>query len=102
MVLVDFSMSPLGRGESVGRYVARILDVIDASGLDYRAHAMGTIIEGEWDEVMAVVTRCFEVMSGESDRVTATIKVDWRRGRAGRLGSKLDSVECTLGRKLRT
>jgi uncharacterized protein YqgV (UPF0045/DUF77 family) len=51
---------------------------------------------------MGVVSRCFEVVSADSDRVTATIRIDWRRGRSGRLQSKLDSVERTLGRKLRT
>lgn len=60
MVLLEFSMSPLGKGESVGEYVARSLEIIDQSGLDYRLHAMGTVVEGEWDEVFAVVKRCFE------------------------------------------
>jgi uncharacterized protein (TIGR00106 family) len=102
VVLLEFSMSPLGKGESVSTYVARSMDVIDASGLDYRANAMGTILEGEWDEVIDVVTRCFRLMSQDCDRVTATIKVDFRRGRTGRLSSKIESVERKLGRKVRT
>ena len=57
MVLLEFSMYPLGRGESLSRYVARSLEIIDASGLDYRCHAMGTVIEGEYDEVMDVVQK---------------------------------------------
>ena len=51
MVLLEFSMSPLGKGESVGKYVARSLDIIDKSGVDYRLNPMGTVLEGEWDEV---------------------------------------------------
>jgi uncharacterized protein (TIGR00106 family) len=102
MVLLEFSMSPLGKGESVSEYVSRSLEIIDASGLDYRMHAMGTVIEGEWEQVVDVVTRCFERMSQDCDRVTATIKVDYRRGRSGRLESKVESVEGKLGRKLRT
>ena len=43
MVLLEFSMSPLGKGESVSRYVARALEVIDQSGVSYRLHAMGTL-----------------------------------------------------------
>ena len=50
MVLLDFSMTPLGQGESVSPYVARSLKIIDDSGLDYRLHAMGTIVEGEIDQ----------------------------------------------------
>jgi len=102
MVLLEFSMSPLGKGESVSRYVARSLEIIDESGLDYRMNPMGTVLEGEWDEVMAVVTRCFERMSEDCDRVTASIKIDYRKGRRGRLESKIESVEDRLGRKVRT
>ena len=47
MVLLEFSMSPLGKGDSVSDYVARSLQIIDESGLAYELHAMGTIIEGE-------------------------------------------------------
>ena len=47
MVLLEFSMAPLGQGESVSAQVARILDVIDRSGVPYRLTPMGTILEGE-------------------------------------------------------
>ena len=59
MVLLEFSMSPLGKGESVSKYVARSLDIIDKSGVAYRLNPMGTVLEGEWDEVMAVVKKCY-------------------------------------------
>jgi len=58
MVLLEFSMTPLGKGESVGQYVARSLEIIDASGLDYRLHAMGTVIEGEIDQVLGLLQQC--------------------------------------------
>jgi uncharacterized protein (TIGR00106 family) len=102
VVLLEFSMSPLGKGESVSRHVARSLEIIESSGLDYRMNSMGTVLEGEWDEVMAVVTRCFERMSEDCDRVTASMKIDYRKGRSGRLESKIESVESRLGRKVRT
>ena len=59
MVLLEFSISPLGKGESVSKYVSRALDIIDKSGVDYRLNPMGTVLEGEWDEVMAVVKKCY-------------------------------------------
>jgi uncharacterized protein (TIGR00106 family) len=102
MVLLEFSMSPLGKGESVGKYVARSLDIIDKSGVDYRLHAMGTILEGEWDEVFAVVRKCYERMRNDCPRVVVSIKVDHRRGARGRLAGKAASVEKRLGRKLET
>ena len=63
---------------------------------------MGTIIEGEWQEVMAVVTACFEAMRADCDRVSTQIKIDYRAGPGGRLKSKVDSIERKLGRKLAT
>ena len=102
MLLLEFSMSPLGKGESVGPYVARSLEIIDRSGIDYRVHAMGTILEGDWDEVFAVVRKCFAVMRKDCNRISMTLKVDYRRGKAGRLKPKVTSVERRLGRKLKT
>jgi uncharacterized protein (TIGR00106 family) len=102
MVLLEFSMSPLGKGESVGQYVARSLEIIDRSGVDYRLHAMGTVLEGDWDEVFAVVRRCFEAMRRDCNRISVAIKVDYRKGRTGGLQSKVASVERRLGRKLKT
>lgn len=100
MVLLEFSMTPLGKGESVSEYVSRSLEIVEASGLDYRLHAMGTVIEGEWDEVFAVVKKCYEAISEHCDRITCSIKVDARKGTGGRLSAKVKSVEEKLGRKL--
>jgi uncharacterized protein (TIGR00106 family) len=100
MILLEFSMSPLGKGESVGAYVARSLEIVEKSGLDYRLHAMGTILEGEWDEAMAVVKRCYEAMRTDCPRISCSIKIDAREGASGRLASKVQSVEKRLGHKL--
>src|SRR5262249_55556387 len=102
MVLLDFSMSPLGKGESVAPYVARCLEIVAASGLDYRLHAMGTTIEGEWDQVFAVVRRCFAALQPDCDGISCSIKVDYRKGRAGRLVSKVQSVQALVKQPLKT
>jgi uncharacterized protein (TIGR00106 family) len=102
MVLVEFSMSPLSAGESVSAYVARSLDIIDKSGLPYQLTPMGTIIEGEWPEVMAVVTACFDAMRTDCSRISTSMRIDYRAGPGGRLKSKVASVEKKLGRKLST
>jgi uncharacterized protein (TIGR00106 family) len=102
MVLLEFSMSPLGRGESVGKYVARSLDIIDKSGIAYRLNPMGTVLEGEWDEVMAVVKKCYERMKRDCNRISCSIKIDYRKGHEGRLSSKVASVERRLKRKVKT
>lgn len=102
MVLLEFSMSPMSKGESVSAFVARSLDIIDRSGLPYQLTPMGTIIEGEWAEVMAVVTACFEAMRVDCPRIGAHIKIDYRAGPGGRLASKVASVQEKVGRKLAT
>ena len=101
MVLLEFSMSPLGKGESVSKYVSRSLDIIDKSGVPYRLNPMGTVLEGEWDEVFAVVRKCYERMRKDCNRVSCSIKVDYRKGHSGRLLSKVASVEKTLKRAIK-
>ena len=102
MVLLEFAMAPSGQGESMSRKVARIIDLIDRSGVPYQLTPMGTILEGEWAEVMGVVTSCFETLSADCPRIGVHIKIDYRAGPAGRLTSKVEAVEQRLGRKLKT
>ena len=101
MVLLEMSIVPMGSGDSVSQFVAECVDLVDQSGLDYRLHAMGTIVEGELSEVLSLLERCIEQTAKHSDRVTCTAKLDFRRGRQGRLKSKVDSVEKKLGRAVR-
>jgi uncharacterized protein (TIGR00106 family) len=102
MVLLEMSITPLGKGDSVSSYVAECVDIIDRSGLDYELHSMGTIVEGELDQVLDLLRRCIEQMATHSDRVTCAAKLDFRRGPGGRLKSKVTSVEQKLGRSLNT
>jgi uncharacterized protein (TIGR00106 family) len=100
--LLEFSMTPLDKGPSVSAYVSRSLDVVDQSGIPYRLNPMGTVIEGTWEEVLGVVTQCFETMRQDCERISVAIKIDWRRGHSGRLTGKIASVERHLGRRLET
>ena len=97
MVLLEMSITPLGKGESVGQFVAECVELVDQSGLDYELHAMGTIVEGERDQVLDLMRRCIEQVAQHSDRVTCTAKLDFRRGQSGRLKSKVTSVEQSWG-----
>ncbi len=102
MVLLEFAMTPTGQGESLSAAVARILDVIDRSGVAYQLTPMGTILEGEWDAVMGVVTACFKTLQADFPRVGMNLKMDYRAGGGSRLRSKIAKVEEHLGRKLKT
>jgi len=98
--LVEFSMSPLDKGVSLSEYVSRSLDIIDRSGLPYRLNPMGTVLEGEWEQVFAVIQQCYERMSSDCERISCVIKVDWREGETGRLDAKIAKLEQRLGRPL--
>lgn len=102
MVLLQFSMYPTDKGASVSDYVTRSLEIIDDSGLPYKLGPMGTCLEGEWDEVMAVVTRCFERMQQDCGRVAVNLTVDYREGDQPRLDRKVATVKAKAGRDLRT
>ena len=101
MVLLEFSMFPIDKGESLSPFVARSLDIIDRSGVDYRCHAMGTTLEGEFEEVMEVVKECFGAMAEDCNRIECSIKLDYRKGGRGRLEGKVASVEQKLGRAVK-
>lgn len=101
MLLAEFSIWPMDKGESVGAYVARCLDIVDRSGLPYKLGPLGTCIEGEWPEVMATIQKCYEELARDCNRISCTVKMDWRKGKTGRLESKVASVERQVGRKLK-
>lgn len=102
MILLEFSMTPIGKGQSVAKYVSRSLDIIDKSRVDYRLNPMGTVLEGGWDEVMGVVKKCFDKMKTDCNRISISVRIDYRVGPKGRLEGKINSVEKRLKRKLKT
>ena len=102
MLLAEFSIWPMDKGESVGAYVARCLDIVDRSGLPYKLGPLGTCIEGEYDQVMTVIRLCHQALEADSNRIACTIKMDWCKGPGGKLESKVASVEQRVGRKLKT
>ncbi len=92
-LLIDFSIFPTGKGESVSAYVSKAVRTIQQSGLAFKVGPMGTAIEGEWGEVMALVKKCLDEMAKDCNRVYFTIKADYRQGSSGRIESKVRSVE---------
>ncbi len=99
-MLVFFSISPLGTSESVSKPVSEIIDIIARSGLEYQVTAMGTIFEGPHDKVFQLLEQCHLHMKSSFNRVTSKILIDDRGDEAGKLQSKIASLEGHLGRKL--
>ncbi|OGS56554.1 MAG: hypothetical protein A3K60_06760 [Euryarchaeota archaeon RBG_19FT_COMBO_56_21] len=99
-MLAEFSVVPLGKGESVSQYVAECLKIVEASGVPYRINPMGTVLEGDFDEVMGAIRACHVRVMEMSTRCITSIKIDDRRGVKGALDSKIKSVEKLVGKKL--
>ena len=97
-MIVAFSISPLAGDEtgSVTEAVAAAVRVVRESGLPNETNAMFTNIEGEWDEVMAVVKRAVDVVAEVSPRVGLVLKADIRPGYDGQLSAKVQRIEDTL------
>ena len=101
MMIAEFSVVPLGKGESVSQYVAECLKIVEESGIDYRINPMGTVLEGDYDRVMSVIRECHVKVAELCPRVITTIKIDDRKGARRMLETKIESVEKRLGRQLR-
>jgi len=102
LALLEFSISPLGVGESVSQYVAKAVDVVDKSGLNYKLHAMGTEVEGDLEQLLAVLKQAIDAVAADCDRVSVVAKIDVRKGHPGAIDAKVQSVEKKLGRTLKT
>ena len=98
-MIVAFSISPAGGDEtaSVSGAVAEAVRVVRASGLPNETNAMFTNVEGEWDEVMAVVKQAVDAVAASSPRVSLVLKADIRPGHTGQLAAKVARIEDRLG-----
>lgn len=97
-VILDLCVVPVGVGTSVSEHVAACQRVLLDAGLSHSMHAYGTNIEGEWDDVMAAVKRCHEVVHEMgAPRITTTIKLGTRTDRSQTIADKVDSVRQKLG-----
>lgn len=79
-MIAEFSIVPIGVGESLSAHVAQAFEIIEGSGVDHEHHAMGTNLEGDWDEVMGVIKACRDRLLETSHRVSLSIKIDDRVG----------------------
>ncbi len=100
-ILVEFSVVPIGKGASISPQVAKVFKIVSESGVRYKANPMGTVLEGEWNEVMGIVKKCHDEVMKDSERVVTTITIDDRQGKEDRIEKKLESVEQKLGIKLK-
>ena len=100
-MLAEFSIVPIGAGSSIGDRLAEVLKIVDASGRPYKANPMGTVVEGEWDEIMKLIKKCHAVVMKSGERALTTISIDDRKGKPNRIDAKVKSVEKRIGKALK-
>ncbi len=100
-VLVEFAMFPTDKGESVSTYVARIIKMIDESGIPYKLTPMGTVFETEtMGEALKVIEKAYSLLEPDCNRVYSVVKFDIRKGKGNRLVQKIKSVESKIGKEV--
>jgi len=92
---------PIAVGEALSEHVAKIIAIIDESGLDYSLGSMNTTVEGGEEEVLGLIMKCHHAAREMAPRVLTAITIDDRRGTTGRLRGKIEDVERVLGREVR-
>jgi uncharacterized protein (TIGR00106 family) len=92
-MIAEFSVVPVGAGESMSEYVAECLKIVQESGLKYELTALATILEGDYDDVMDVIDRCHKKVRSMTDRVITTVRIDDREGASDEIERKVKSVE---------
>jgi uncharacterized protein (TIGR00106 family) len=100
-MLIEFSIIPIGVGNSIGGQLAEVLKIVDTSGLPYKVNPMGTVIEGEWDEIMKLIKKCHKTVMRTGERVLTTISIDDRKGKPNRIEEKVKSIERRIGKTLK-
>ncbi|MFA5027993.1 MAG: MTH1187 family thiamine-binding protein [Candidatus Methylomirabilota bacterium] len=97
-LMMDLCLVPLGVGVSVSSYVAACERILAEAGLKTQLHPYGTIIEGEWDAVLAAVKRCHEAVHAMgAPRISTVIKLGTRTDRDQTMEDKVESVRRKLG-----
>ena len=101
-MLIHVSFTPIGTGEETKELLAKAVKIISDSGLDYQLTSMGTIIEGDWDELILLTKKCHHEIGRFADRVSTSITIDDRKDLPSRLKSNALEIEYVLGEQLET
>lgn len=102
-VLLEFSMFPTDVGESKSKYVGKILQMIDESGVEYKLTPMSTVIQTKsLHEALQIVQKSYELLENECNRIYSCIKIDIRKNKDDAINSKIQSLNKVVGKTLKT
>ena len=100
-MLMELTVIPLARGRSLSSDLAELIGLIDVSGLPYKVTEFGTVVEGSWEELMALAKACHITIGKKTDRVLILIRLDDYGDRTDLLSTTVAHVEQQLGRPVR-
>ena len=101
-MLAHVTITPVGTGEETKELIAKTLRIIKDSELDYQLTSMGTIIEGDWEEIMVITKKCHDAVKIFAERVSTSIVIDDRKDLTNRLKNNALEIEYALGESLET
>ncbi len=95
MAVVELSIVPVGTGStSISNYVKQAVNIVKEKGLNYKVTPMGTVIEGDLEEVLDVCRQIHQsVLSSDVKRLVTTIRIDDRKDKELTMDSKVSAVE---------
>lgn len=100
-MVLELTIIPLAQGRSMSGDIADLVKIIEASGLDYRMTAFGTLMEGTWDQLVDVAKRCHFETRAKSARVLTMMRLDDYGERRGEIQGAVSRVEEKLGRPVK-
>ena len=97
-VLLEFAMFPTDKGDSVSKYVSKVIKMISENCKSYKLTAMGTIIETQTiEQALDIVKKSHDILAVDSNRIYSSIKLDIRKGKENRLINKIESIKSKIG-----
>jgi uncharacterized protein (TIGR00106 family) len=95
MIIAEVTVSVLGEGSSIGRFVKEAVQALKRSGLKTMPGPNSTSIEAaNIDEILGAVKAAhMAVVGAGAKRVVTTLKIDDRRDKAATLETKLRAVD---------
>jgi uncharacterized protein (TIGR00106 family) len=101
-MLAELSIIPVGGNTHSSAELAKVLKLVEESGLPYQFTPSSTCIEGNWDQIMELIHRCHERARKGSSHVVTFIKIEEDEGERNKLAGNVASVEEKLGHALKT
>lgn len=95
MVVAEISIIPLGEGPSVSKYVKNALKVFKKHDLKIEPCAMGTVLEGDLDEILEAFKEAHREVLSDTKRVVSSLKIDERIDKENTIKRKLNAIKST-------